>query len=105
MRGLSINVNTISTTADLPMCTSIQETTQDAHLLDLKAYNIHGWLHKRNHMAQDTQKYWPIRHELAMIDGLAAKGKIIIIIPSQLQILSQLHRSQMGIKMMRLLVC
>ena len=49
--GLSINVNTIIPTTNLPMCTSIQDiqeaTSQDAHLQDLNIYITHGWLHKK----------------------------------------------------------
>ena len=46
---LSINVNTINTTVDLQVCTTIQEATaQDAHLQDLKAYIIDGWPHKKD---------------------------------------------------------
>ena len=62
-----------------------------------------GWPHKKDDVAQDVQKYWPIRHELAMIDGMAIKDKQITI-PSQVhtQILIQLHSNHMGIKKTRL---
>ena len=30
---------------------------------------------KKEDVAQDIQKYWPIRHEFAMIDDIALKGK------------------------------
>ena len=78
MLGLGININIINTTGDLPVCTSIQDIkeakTQDAHLQEFKAYVIHGQLHKKD-VAQVIQKYMPIRHELAMIDGVAVKSK------------------------------
>ena len=86
---------------------SIQEATaQDANLQDLKAYSIHGWPHKKDDVTQDIQKYWPIKHEFAMIYGVAEKGKRIIM-PSQLQmlILSELHGNQMGIKKTWFLAC
>ena len=108
IQGLSIIINTIKIITDLPVCTSIQDTqeasAQDAHLQDLKVYIIHDWLCKRENVAPDIQEYWPIRHELAMIDVVAIKGKRIII-PSQFQkqILSQLQKNHVGIKMMRLL--
>ena len=39
------------TAVDLPLCTSIQDiqdtTGRDAHLQELKAYVIKGWLHKK----------------------------------------------------------
>ena len=77
-------MSTISTqpTTDLPVCTSMQDiqetTTQYAHLQDLKAYIMHGWLHRKDDVTQDIQKYWPIRHEVAMIDGMAIQGKKMI---------------------------
>ena len=109
IQSLSINVNTINTTVELPMCTSIQDiqeaAAQDVHLQDLKTYISHGCQHKEDDITPDMQKYWPIRHELAMIGEMDVKGKRIIIIPSQLQmqILSQLHSNHMVIKK-RLLV-
>ena len=50
--------------------------------------------------------HWPIRHELAMIDGISMKGKGIIIITFllQRQILEQLHSYHMGFKKMSHLV-
>ena len=55
-------------------------------------------------MAQDMQKYWPIRHELAMGGSLAIKDKRVII-PSQLQLqmLKQLHSNSLGIEKTRML--
>ena len=71
---------------------------RDAHLQELETDIIQGRLHKKEDMTQDIQKYWPIRHELAMIDGVTIKGKQIII-PSQLQmqILNYLLGNHMGI--------
>ena len=67
----------------------------------------HTWVaEQKDDITQDIQKYWLIRQELAMINGVAIKGKRIII-SSQLkmQILSQLHNNQMEIEKMSLLVC
>ena len=87
IQGLNINVNTPNTTVYLPVCTFTLDkqegTAEDAHLQELKAYIIHGRPDKRNNVVQDVQKYWPNRLELAMSDGVAIKGKQIII-PSQL---------------------
>ena len=50
------------------------------------------------------EKYWPIKHELAMIDDIALKGKCIIIpYLLQRQILEQLHSNDMGTEKMCLL--
>ena len=57
-------------------------------------------------MAQDIQKYWSVRHELAMIDGMAIKDKrIIILYQLQREKLNLLYSSYIGIGKMRLLVC
>ena len=40
------------------------------YLQELKAYITQGWPHKKEDVAQEKQKYWQDRHELAMIDGV-----------------------------------
>ena len=46
-----------------------------------------------------VEKLWPIRHELAMIDGIVMIDKHIIIpYVLQKQILGQLHSNHMGIE-------
>ena len=48
-----------------------------------------------------VERYWPIRHELAMIDGIVMTGKQIIVpYLLQRQILKQLHSNYMGIEKM-----
>ena len=48
----------------------VQEVAaRDVHLQELKIYIIHSWPQKD--VSQDIQKYWPIKHDLAMIDGMA----------------------------------
>ena len=67
---------------------NIQEMiARDAHWKELK------------HVSPGIKKYWPIIHELTMIDGMTLKGKEVII-PSQLQmhVLKQLHSNNMGIE-------
>ena len=56
----------------LSECTSIQDKQEVTQ--ELKAYTIQGWLHKKEDVAQDIQKYLPIRHELAMIDSMCPGG-------------------------------
>ena len=69
----------IETAGVLPVCTLIcnikEVTMRDAHPEELKAYIIKGWSHKNEDVAQDIQKYWPIGHELSMIDCVAVKGR------------------------------
>ena len=56
-------------------------------------------------MEPRVEKYWLIRHKLAMMDGIAMKCKCIIIpCPLQKQILEWLHSSHMGIEKAYLLV-
>ena len=50
-------------------------TAKDVHLQELKAYIIHGWLHEKENVAPNIQKYWPIKYEVAMLDGMVIKGK------------------------------
>ena len=80
-------------------------TARALHLQDLKGciIKVHPQI---DDVAQDIQKYWPIRYEWAMTNGMTIKGRLVII-PSQVhnQILKQLHNNHMGIKKMRLPVC
>ena len=46
-------------------------------------YNIE-WQHKRDEVELCMRQYWAIKNELAMTNGIAMEGKIIII-PLQLQ--------------------
>ena len=49
--GMSINVNAIITTINMPVCTSIEDihaaTHEDAHLQKLKSGIIHDWPHTK----------------------------------------------------------
>ena len=68
-----------------------------AELQMLQAYIIRGWLQNKDDLEPTLQGYLPIRHELAIIDGVAMKGKQIIIPFSlQMQILDQLHNNHRG---------
>ena len=73
----------IETPGNLSVCTSLCDTQEvtlrDLHLQELEAYVIKGSSHKRENMVQDIQSYWPIRHELDIIDGVAVEGKQVII--------------------------
>ena len=104
---MKIDVHTISMSVEIAICISIEDiqtvTLHDTDLQRLKVYIIHGWLHKKDNIKQSMQNYWPIWHELAMIDGIVMKGKRIIIpFLLQRQILNQLHNNHMGIEKMRL---
>ena len=81
--GKNVILPAISAVVDIPICTSIEDlqgaTSQDLDLQRLKAYIIRGWTHTKDEMQHIIQKCWPIRHELVMIDGIAMKGKLIII--------------------------
>ena len=62
----------------LPVYTSIHDiqdvTARDAPLQELEA-NYKVLVTQKEDLAQDIKKYWNIRHELAMIDSMAVKGK------------------------------
>ena len=103
--GMGINMNTINTSVNLPVCTSIEDLQvvihEDAHLQELRAYIVQGWSHKKEEVYHSMRQYWPKRNDLAMTDGIVMKGKRLII-PFQLQkkILQHLHSSHMGIEKM-----
>ena len=69
--------------ADIVICTFIEDimaaTSQDADLQLLRRYIIRGWPFTKDEVKPTIQRYWPIRHDLAMIDGAAIKVKQIII--------------------------
>ena len=71
-------MNGISTSVNIPVCTSIQDiqaaTCEDTCLQELKVYIIQAWPHRKGEEIQIRMQYWPIRNELAMIDGIMMKG-------------------------------
>ena len=62
----------------------------------IHTYKIRGWSQKKDNLEPTLWGYWPIRHKLAITNGVAMKGKWIII-PFSLQI-QILHRNHMGIE-------
>ena len=83
IEGIKVNMNTISTSVNIPMCKSMGDiqtaTCEDVHLEELKAYIIQHWPHKKEEVAQDIRQYWPLRNKLAMIDDIIMKDQKIII--------------------------
>ena len=61
---------------------------------------------KKEDVVQEIQKYWPLMHDLPMIDGMAVKGRHLST-PSQLQLhlFRQLYSKHMGIEKPRLFSC
>ena len=65
---------------------------------------LQGYKLEDGHLTKDAvkpgvERYWPIRYELAMKDGIEMKCKCVIISCFlQKQILQQLHSNDMGIK-------
>ena len=76
---MDINIHTIITT----VCTSIEDIKQvmnkNKDLQMLKTYIIREWPHTKDEVEPGTERSGLIRHEQAMIDGSAVKGKCIII--------------------------
>ena len=107
--GMNMNIHIISTTVHTPICTSIEGVRaapdEDFDLQILKTYIIRGWPHTKDEAKLCIERYWPIRHELVMINGIAMKGKWIII-PYMLHKLipQQLHSNHIGIEKVWLLV-
>ena len=72
----------------------------------LKTYIIQRWPHKKEEVEYGMRPYWLMRNELAMIYGIAMKGKRIIIpFLLQKQIPWQSYSNHMGIEKMRFIVC
>ena len=106
---MNISVHAVNTTVDISICIAIEDiktaTEEDAELQMLKRYIIKRWPHTKEGVGPGLEKYWPIRHALGMIYGIAIKGKqIIISFLFQRKILRQLHSNHMGIKKMQLSV-
>ena len=74
--GMSVNVNVISASVNMLVCTSIEDkqaaACRDEHLQDLKTYIIQGWPYKKEEADHS------MRNELAMIEDIVMKGKRII---------------------------
>ena len=77
--GIHVTMHALGMAVGIPICTSIEDiqatTSQDVDLQRLKMYIISGWPHTKDEVEHSIQKYWLIRHELAMINGIALKGK------------------------------
>ena len=83
-----------------------QESSQDAHLQQLKSFIITGWPDTKDELHADLRPYWLYREELVVIDGIILKGRHIVI-PNSLrpQVLNQLHTNHMGIGKTKLFAC
>ena len=72
------------------MQTNRRYTGGKTGLQRLKSYILQGWLLKWIKLKKSIMNYWLIMHELAVINGIAMKGKKITI-QFLFQILKQLH--------------
>ena len=104
---MNVNLYCISTSVNIPLCISIEDiqmaTQQDADVQRLKSYIIQGQPHKKDEVEWSMKYYWAIRHEVVMVDGIAMKGKRVIILSLLCrQILEQLYSNHMDIEKMRL---
>ena len=81
--GMDVSIHTISTPVEVPVCTSIKDiksaTKEDGELQMLKRYIIGRWPDSRETVKTGAEKYWLIKQEFVMINGVAMKGKQIII--------------------------
>ena len=68
---MNLNINSINITS-IKLWVDKQD---DMHLQDLRTYIIEGWSSNRYDVKQDIQPYWIFQDRLAMIDGIAMKGK------------------------------
>ena len=87
----------------VPIYTSINDiraaTDKGADLKILKLYLIREWPHTEGEVEPGVERYWLIRHELVIIDGIAKQSRITPYI-LQKKILEQLHSNHVGIEKM-----
>ena len=71
--------------------------------MELQSIILDGWPEKRNEVPAEIRKYWALRDEMDVADGLVAKGDCVII-PNTLQrhILEKLHAAHQCIEKTRL---
>ena len=86
--GMSISIHTISIEIVVLVCTSREDIrtamSKDAELQMLKTHIIRGWPQNKDDLEPSLDGYWPIRHDLAMMNSVTMKGEKIII-PFSLQ--------------------
>ena len=76
----------------------------DEHIDILLKLRLFGWLSTKAGVQKGLQSYWPFRGEIAIIDSIATKDRVIIIpVALQDKKLNPLHMSHMGIQKTRLL--
>ena len=77
--GMNINTYTCNTGTDISVCTSVEDIRNamitDAELQILQTYIIIGWPQNRDDFETTLYGYQPIMYKLAIIDGIAMKGK------------------------------
>ena len=77
--GMSISIHTISTATGILVCTSIEEIRNvrsiDAELQMLQIHIIRGWLQNKDNFVPSLGRYWSMRLDLPVIDGVAINGK------------------------------
>ncbi|PIK51510.1 hypothetical protein BSL78_11615 [Apostichopus japonicus] len=74
------------------------ETKSDPELNVLKDIILNGWPAKRREVPKVIHKYWSLRDELTIENGLIMKGDRIIIPPTmQSEILEKIHTGHQGV--------
>ena len=108
IEDMSVQIDAIQSTTDMPECVSMVEIQQasvwDDHLQKLRSFIISGWPDMKDELCADLRPYWSYRRELVVIGGIILKGRYIVI-PNSLkqQVLDQLHTNHMGIEKTKLL--
>ena len=76
---MNISIHAVNTTVDITICTSIGDITatteEGVELQMLKRYIIKWWSHTKDRVEPGLEKYWEVRHELALSDGIAMNRK------------------------------
>ena len=86
--GICITISVIDSFTDIPGCLRVKQirvaVLEDEHLGLLSEYVLYGWPWMKTEVQKDLQPYWSFRDGIAVIDGIAMKGKGVIL-PASLQ--------------------
>ena len=75
---MTISIHAISTSVDIQVCTwieNIRATISEYTDLQMLQAHMRGWPQNKENLEPGLGGYWPIRHNLAMSNGVVMKGK------------------------------
>ena len=77
--GMNINIHTLNMAIGILVCTSVEHIRNamsiNVELQMLQTSMTRAWSQNKDDVESTPHTHWPIRHDLAIIDGVAMKGK------------------------------